>query len=105
MSIGTEEIESSDFSPSSLRLITECDDLTEVTQINLSVDSDHSSVSELGNLLPNLTEFKFTAPSFLPSFRKFGSFMNLKILWASAVGLESLDGASGLPNLQELYVR
>ena len=73
--------------------------------ISLCIDSDVTSLSELGNFLPNLVELKLTEPSYLPSLRKFGSCLNLKILWASAVGMESLDGTSGIPNLTELYVR
>ena len=88
-----------------LRSIAETDDLDSVLTITLSIDTDITSISEFGQLLPNLVELKLTAPSYLPSLRKFGSCTNLKILWASAVGLDSLDGASGVPNLVELYIR
>ena len=50
-------------------------------------------------------ELKFDSPTYIPSLRKLGTLSNLKVLWACAVGLENIDGASGFPNLVELYIR
>jgi len=94
----------SELTPDVLRNVAENDDLESVLTLNISIDTDVTSISELANHVPNLFELKLTAPSYLPTLRKIGTFMNLKVLWASAVGLESLDGASGMPNLTELYV-
>lgn len=68
------------------------------------IDTDNDSISDLSSFLPNLVELKLEAPSFLPNLRKLGSCKNLKILWAQAVGMETLEGTSGLPSLTELFV-
>jgi len=99
-----DELGLSQLTPEFLQKTAENDDLGAVMALSLTIDTEVTSISELDTMLPNLSELKLTAPSFLPSLRKIGTFMSLKVLWASAVGLESLDGASGMPNLTELYV-
>ena len=91
--------------PAELRRITEESDLENVRQINLSIDTERVTLSELGNYLVNLVELKLETPSYVPTLRKFGTLQNLKVLWASAVGLENIDGTSGLTSLTELYIR
>ena len=88
-----------------LRNICQTDDLESVTQIELSINSESVTLSNLYLRLPNLVELKFETPSYIPSLRKLGTLENLKILWASAVGLENIEGTSGFPNLTELYIR
>lgn len=87
-----------------LRSICQTDDLESVTQIELSINSESVTLSNLYLRLPNLVELKFETPSYIPSLRKLGTLENLKILWASAVGLENIEGTSGFPNLTELYI-
>jgi len=87
-----------------LRNICQTDDLESVTQIELSINSESVTLSNLYLRLPNLVELKFETPSYIPSLRKLGTLENLKILWASAVGLENIEGTSGFPNLTELYI-
>ena len=91
--------------PAELRRITEESDLKNVRRINLSIDTERVTLSELGNHLVNLVELKLETPSYVPTLRKFGTLQNLKVLWASAVGLENIDGTSGLTSLTELYIR
>ena len=91
--------------PDELRSICQTDDLESVTQIELSINSESVTLSNLYLRLPNLVELKFETPSYIPSLRKLGTLENLKILWASAVGLENIEGTSGFPNLTELYIR
>ena len=57
------------------------------------------------NLPEEVVELKLTTPTYMPTLRKLGTMNNLKILWASAVGLENIDGTSGLTSLTELYIR
>jgi len=99
-----DELGLAQLTPEFLQKTAQNNDLGAVMALSLSIDTDVTSISELDKMIPNLTELKLAAPSFLPSLRKIGTFMSLKVLWASAVGLESLDGASGMPNLTELYV-
>ncbi|CBY38788.1 unnamed protein product [Oikopleura dioica] len=87
-----------------LQQITEENDLEKVEKIAFPLDTDNNSISDLSSFLPNLVELKLEAPSFLPNLRKLGSCKNLKILWAQAVGMETLEGTSGLPSLTELFV-
>lgn len=87
-----------------LRNICQTDDLESVTEIELSINSESVTLSNLYLRLPNLVELKFETPSYIPSLRKLGTLENLKILWASAVGLENIEGTSGFPNLTELYI-
>lgn len=90
--------------PDELRSICQTDDLESVTQIELSINSESVTLSNLYLRLPNLVELKFENPTYIPSLRKLGTLENLKILWASAVGLENIEGTSGFPNLTELYI-
>lgn len=90
--------------PKELRKLTNEDDLENVTKLDISVDTEHVTLSELYLHLPNLVELKFDSPTYIPSLRKLGTLSNLKVLWACAVGLENIDGASGFPNLVELYI-
>lgn len=87
-----------------LREIAQTDELDSVTEITLSINTDSVTVSNLNSLLPNLVELKFETPTYIPSLRKLGTLQNLQILWASAVGLENIEGTSGFPNLIELYI-
>ena len=115
--------------PARLREITEKDDLEEgqgfrfvqiknsfnelidleilekVKRIELAINTEVITLSELGTCLINLVELKLTTPTYMPTLRKLGTMNNLKILWASAVGLENIDGTSGLTSLTELYIR
>jgi len=90
--------------PARLRAITEKDDLEEVDRIELAINTEVITLSELGSCLVNLVELKLTTPTYMPTLRKLGTMDNLKILWASAVGLENIDGTSGLTSLTELYI-
>lgn len=80
------------------------EDLSAVTELQLSVDTTAQSVSQLGEFLPNLRRLKLN-DSHLASFRDLGtSLRNLSILWLSRSGISDLDGISVLEHLQELYV-
>ena len=91
--------------PAELRKLTDENELENVTKLDISVDTESVTLSELYLHLPNLVELKFDTPTYIPTLRKLGTLKNLKVLWACAVGLENIDGTSGFPNLVELYIR
>jgi hypothetical protein len=90
--------------PAELRKLTDENELENVTKLDISVDTESVTLSELYLHLPNLVELKFDTPTYIPTLRKLGTLKNLKVLWACAVGLENIDGTSGFPNLVELYI-
>lgn len=95
---------SEQLTPAVLRRLTDTNELDEVTRIDLSIDTECVTLTELGVCLTNLTELKLTTPSYVPTLRKLGTLSHLTVLWASAVGLENIDGTSGLTTLRELYI-
>ena len=95
---------SEQLTPAVLRRLTDEKELDDVKRIELSIDTECVTLTELGSHLINLTELKLTTPSYLPTLRKLGTLPHLKVLWASAVGLENIDGTSGLTTLREMYI-
>ena len=85
--------------PQVLRELTGEDELDRVKRVELSVDTESVTLSTLGSHLVNLVELKLTTPSYVPTLRKLGTLSQLRILWASAVGLENIDGTD-LPDSQ-----
>lgn len=55
--------------------------------------------------MPGLAELRFERGSTLASFRDLGrSLTNIRVLWASACGVQHLDGVGALAGLEELYL-
>jgi hypothetical protein len=80
------------------------DDLDDVTNLELVVDTSEQTIERLGEMCPNLTSLKLNN-STLESFRDLGtSLRTLRILWLSRSGVTDLDGIGALVGLQELYL-
>ena len=68
-----------------------------LTKLEISIDSTETSLQVVGEHCPNITELKFKS-SYVRSLRDIGtSFKNLKILKALKVGLEELEGITSFP--------
>ena len=68
------------------------DDLDDVTNLELVVDTSEQTIERLGEMCPNLTSLKLNN-STLESFRDLGtSLRTLRILWLSRSGVTDLDG-------------
>ncbi len=86
-----------------LKRITQSDDLLSVNSIELSINTESQSISDLFKLLPNLVELHFVN-SFISSLRDFGHGIHcLKVLNAPSCGLFSLHSIGNyFPCLTEL---
>lgn len=86
------------------RNITGVQDLSQVTFLELSVNTADQSVAQIGELCPNLLQLKLN-DSYLQSIRDLGTAIrNLQVLWLSRCGVTDLDGISVLEHLTELYL-
>eukprot|EP00762_Andalucia_godoyi_P001583 ANDGO_00163.mRNA.1 hypothetical protein len=78
-------------------------EFSKVRKIEMFVDTNENSLSQLGDKLPSLAELKLSH-SVLLSIRDLGtSLRNLRVLWISHCGLHDLEGIAALQNLTELY--
>eukprot|EP00042_Codosiga_hollandica_P049623 m.579544 g.579544 ORF g.579544 m.579544 type:complete len:697 (+) comp57926_c0_seq25:70-2160(+) len=90
--------------PQALMQLTGTDDLTQVTFIDLLVDTRSNSLGQFGSLLPNLQQLKLSN-SIIPAARDLGTGLNnLTVLWMSRCGLEDIDGLTACIHLKELYL-
>ncbi|KAA0156692.1 hypothetical protein FNF29_00803 [Cafeteria roenbergensis] len=79
------------------------DQLCEVTEAELLVDTTAEPVEALGGMLPALTELRLS-DSRIPSFRDLGLGLGgLRVLWVARCGIPHLDGLAAMPLLRELY--
>eukprot|EP00656_Telonema_subtile_P039938 TRINITY_DN45017_c0_g1_i2.p1 TRINITY_DN45017_c0_g1~~TRINITY_DN45017_c0_g1_i2.p1 ORF type:complete len:458 (+),score=93.82 TRINITY_DN45017_c0_g1_i2:224-1597(+) len=80
-------------------------DLTAVTFFQAQVDTESTSVADLGNLLPQLAQLKLSHSN-ICSFRDLGtSLRQLRVLWLNRAGLLSLDGLGSIcSTIEELYI-
>lgn len=80
-------------------------DLQTVSFFQAQVDTEHTSLADLGNLLPNLAQLKLSHSN-IGSLRDLGtSLRHLRVLWLNRSGLLSLDGLGSLAeSIEELYI-
>lgn len=91
-------------SPSKLQLITNSENLHDVTTIEMIVNTSHTTLGNFGQYLPSLTQLKLN-DSVIPSVRDIGtSLSGLTVLWMSRCSLNDVDGIASLQNLHELYM-
>jgi|TARA_B110000208_G_scaffold147480_2_gene177950 Leucine-rich repeat (LRR) protein len=87
-----------------LMRVTGSDDLSVVTYAEMKVDTLERSVSMLGELLPALREVRLSDSSVM-TLRDLGTTLrNLRVLWLCRSSVRDLEGASALPQLEELYL-
>ena len=93
-----------EFTVQKLKALTGEDDLEDVYNLEVEVDTSNQSVAHFGEVMPNLETLKFTN-SRIESFRDLGTRLRgLKVLWVTRCGIAELDGIVALSGLQELYV-
>ena len=85
--------------------LTGVKDLAEVTFFEAQVDSESTSMSDLGNMLPQLTQLKLSHSN-IASLRDLGTCLkHLRVLWLNRSGLLSLDGLGSISGtIEELYI-
>jgi len=85
--------------------LTGVKDLAEVTFFEAQVDSEATSISDLGIMLPQLTQLKLSHSN-IASLRDLGTCLrHLRVLWLNRSGLLSLDGLGSISEtIEELYI-
>lgn len=92
-------------SAAKLQAITGQQDLSELTYLEAQVDTESTSLSDIGNLLPSLTQLRLSHSN-IGSLRDLGtSLRSLRVLWLCRAGLLSLDGLGSISEtIEELYI-
>ncbi|XP_051916042.1 leucine-rich repeat-containing protein 56 isoform X1 [Hippocampus zosterae] len=87
-----------------LELLCGTNDLSQVTSLEICVDTQENSLGNFGSYLPKLVQLKMNN-SVLISTRNLGTTLShLHVLWMSCCCLQDLDGISTLSSLRELYL-
>ncbi|CAF3238671.1 unnamed protein product [Rotaria socialis] len=91
-------------SPTKLRALTGTDDLANIRELEMIVDTSDTSLGNFGIYLQKLVELKLSN-SVIPRVRDLGtSLSHVRILWMARCCLNDLDGITSLQSLEELYV-
>ncbi|KAJ3597194.1 hypothetical protein NHX12_003594 [Muraenolepis orangiensis] len=91
-------------SPAMLRSVCGTEDLSQITSLEICIDTRQCTLGNIGAYLPRLVELKLNN-STMVSVRDLGSTLaHLQVLWLSRCGLRDLDGIIPFTHLQELYM-
>ncbi|UJR37965.1 hypothetical protein I4U23_030649 [Adineta vaga] len=91
-------------SPTKLRALTGTDDLANIRELEMIVDTSDTSLGNFGVYLQKLVQLKLSN-SVIPRVRDLGtSLSHVRILWMARCCLNDLDGITSLQSLEELYV-
>ncbi|XP_029009641.1 leucine-rich repeat-containing protein 56 isoform X2 [Betta splendens] len=91
-------------SPEKLKELCGTEDLSQITSLELCVDTQENTLGNFGACLPKLVQLKMNN-SMIMSVRDLGTTLShLQVLWISCCCLTDLDGISTLSSLKELYV-
>jgi Leucine-rich repeat (LRR) protein len=91
-------------SPTRLRQLSGKRDLGQVNYLQISVNTQTSSLGNFGGSVPSLGELR-CVESVVPCLRDLGTRLGrLKVLWLPRCELRDLDGLPSLSCLQELYI-
>lgn len=91
-------------SPQKLKELSGCSNLFDVMELKLKVDTNETSIGNIGSMVPNLKRLNLNN-SYITSVRDLGtSFSNLTMAWLCRCSLSELDGISSLTSLKELYL-
>ncbi|CAI7995442.1 Leucine-rich repeat-containing protein 56 [Geodia barretti] len=91
-------------SPTRLRQLSGKRDLGQVNYLQISVNTQTSSLGNFGGSVPSLEELR-CVESVVPCLRDLGTRLGrLKVLWLPRCELRDLDGLPSLTCLQELYI-
>ncbi|KAJ0029661.1 hypothetical protein NQD34_004658 [Periophthalmus magnuspinnatus] len=87
-----------------LELLCGTQELSEVTSLEMCLNTQDNTVGNFGAYLPKLEQLKMNN-SVIKSIRDIGSSLSqLQVLWMPCCCLEDLDGISSLSTLRELYL-
>ncbi|CAF3413201.1 unnamed protein product [Rotaria sp. Silwood1] len=91
-------------SPTKLRALTGTDDLANIRELEMIVDTSDTSLGNFGVYLQKLVQLKLSN-SVIPRIRDLGtSLSHIRILWMARCCMNDLDGITSLQSLEELYV-
>ncbi|CAK6960034.1 leucine-rich repeat-containing protein 56 [Scomber scombrus] len=91
-------------SPQKLKSLCGTSDLSQVTSLEICVDTQENTLGNFGAYLPKLVQLKMNNSTIL-SVRDLGTTLfHLQVLWMSRCCLQDLDGISTLSSLKELYL-
>ncbi|CAF0722095.1 unnamed protein product [Adineta steineri] len=91
-------------SPTKLRALTGTDDLANIRDLEMIVDTSDTSLGNFGFYLQKLNQLKLSN-SVIPRIRDLGtSLSHVRVLWMARCCLNDLDGITSLQALEELYV-
>ncbi|XP_072291730.1 leucine-rich repeat-containing protein 56 [Eucyclogobius newberryi] len=90
--------------PETLEFLCGTQELSEVTSLEMCINTQDNTLGNFGAHLPNLELLKLNN-SVIKSIRDLGSSLSqLQVLWMPRCCLEDLDGISSLSTLKELYL-
>ncbi|KAL7402916.1 hypothetical protein ABVT39_021667 [Epinephelus coioides] len=90
--------------PEKLELLCGTRDLSQVTSLEICVDTQENTLGNFGAYLPKLVQLKMNNSTIM-SARDLGTALShLQVLWMSHCSLQDLDGISTFFSLKELYV-
>ncbi|KAM3869987.1 leucine-rich repeat-containing protein 56 [Diretmus argenteus] len=91
-------------SPAKLKSLCGTQDLSQVTSLEICVDTQENTLGNFGAYLPKLVQLKMNN-SLIMSVRDLGTTLShLQVLWMSRCYLQDLDGIPSFSSLKELYV-
>nr|XP_020474190.1 leucine-rich repeat-containing protein 56 isoform X3 [Monopterus albus] len=91
-------------SPKKLVSLCGTQDLSNVTSLELCINTQENTLGNFGAYLPKLVQLKMNN-SMIMSVRDLGTTLShLQVIWMSRCCLQDLDGISVLSSLKELYV-
>ncbi|XP_067445422.1 leucine-rich repeat-containing protein 56 [Thunnus thynnus] len=91
-------------SPEKLKSMCGTPDLSQVTSLEVCVDTQEITLGNFGAYLPKLVQLRMNN-SMIMSVRDLGTTLShLQVLWMSRCCLQDLDGISTLSSLKELYL-
>ena len=87
-----------------LRRLAGCENLSQVRDLQMTVDTSEQTLGDLGLRLPKLEELRLSNSN-VETLRDLGSAMSsLRILWLARSCLQELEGVGAFAMLTELYV-
>ncbi|XP_062317953.1 leucine-rich repeat-containing protein 56 isoform X1 [Osmerus eperlanus] len=91
-------------SPTKLKSLSGTEDISQVSSLEICVDTRENTLGNFGAYLPRLLQLKLNN-SMITSVRDLGTTLaHLQVLWMSRCSLVDLDGIPSFTSLKELYV-
>ncbi|KAM4618290.1 leucine-rich repeat-containing protein 56 [Polymixia lowei] len=101
---GSETVGELHLSPAKLKSLCGTQDLSQVTSLEIWVDTRENTLGNFGAYLPKLVQLKMNNSTIM-SVRDLGTALSrLQVLWMSRCCLQDLDGIPSFSSLKELYM-